>query len=217
MIQYGIDSIPIINNKSSLVNKVLIRYYREMKTKLIYHYIERLSNLLRNEIRREGIVHGLQPVQLEALQYLSMCNRYSDTPMAVTEYLGQTKGTVSQSLKVLEKKGFLTKHGDKNDKRITHMKVSVTGKQLLKEIIPPPLFAHACKNLNEPSEIQIVTNLRELLQAVQRSNEMKSFGVCRTCRYNLKKKEGSFFCDLTKETLSQREVQLICREYEDAN
>ncbi len=206
-----------INNKSSLVNKVLIRYYSEMKTKLIYDYIERLSNLLRNEMRCEGMVHGLQPVQLEALQYLSMCNRYSDTPMAVTEYLGQTKGTVSQSLKILEEKGFLTKHGDKDDKRIIHMKVSVTGKQLLKKIIPPPLFAHACENLNEQSETQIVTNLRELLQAVQRSNEMKYFGVCRTCRYNQKKKEGRFFCDLTKEALSQGDVQLICREYQDAD
>jgi DNA-binding MarR family transcriptional regulator len=51
-----------------------------------------------------GAAHGLQPVQLEVLNYLSSCNRYSDTPMAVTEYLGQTKGTVSQTIKTLEKK-----------------------------------------------------------------------------------------------------------------
>jgi DNA-binding MarR family transcriptional regulator len=196
-----------------LVNKVSIRYHIGMKTKQIYDYIERLSNLLRNDMRREGAEHGLQPVQLEALNYLSICNRYSDTPMGVTEYLGQTKGTVSQSLKVLEKKAFLTKHADKNDRRITHLKVSSTGEQLLKKSIPAPLFTHACEHLNEQSETQIVTGLKELLQAVQRSNGMKSFGVCHTCRYNQKNEDRSFFCDLTKESLSQSDVQLICREH----
>jgi len=186
-----------------------------METKKIYDYVERLSNLLRNETRREGSEYGLQPVQLEALHYLSICNRYSDTPMGVTEYLGQTKGTVSQSLKVLEKKRFLTKHTDKNDKRITHLKVSRSGKILLKQSIPPPLFTHACEHLNELSKTQIVTGLKELLQVVQRSNGMKSFGVCRTCRYNLKNEDGSYFCDLTKEPLSQSDVQLLCREHEN--
>jgi len=193
----------------------LIRYYGNMKTKQIYGYIERLSNLLRNEMRREGADYALQPVQLEALHYLSMCNRYSDTPMGVTEYLGQTKGTVSQSLKVLEKKAFLTKHADKNDKRITHLKVSSAGEKLLKKSIPAPLFTHACEHLNEQSKAQIITGLKELLQAVQRSNGMKSFGVCRTCRYNQKNKDGSYFCGLTREPLSQSDVQLICREHEN--
>jgi len=186
-----------------------------MKTKLIYDYIERLSNLLRNEARREGAEYGLQPVQLEALHYLSICSRYSDTPMGVTEYLGQTKGTVSQSLNVLEKKGFLTKHADHNDKRITHLKVSGTGEQLLKIAIPAPLFIRACEHLSEQSKNQIVNGLKELLQAVQRSNGMKSFGVCRTCRYNQKNEDGSYFCDLTKESLSWSDVQLVCREHEN--
>ena len=71
--------------------------------------LERLNNLLRMEMRAFGLSYGLLPVQIEALTYLTRCNRYSDTPQAVTEYLGLTKGTVSQSLKVLEQKGFFGK------------------------------------------------------------------------------------------------------------
>ena len=70
----------------------------------LFNIIERLANVLRQEVRAEGQSLGLQPVQQEALYYLSICNRYSDTTLAVTEYLGLTKGTVSQSLKVLENK-----------------------------------------------------------------------------------------------------------------
>lgn len=68
----------------------------------LYDYLERLTSLMRAWSREQPLVAELQPVQLSALHYLARCNRYSDTPLGVTEYLGLTKGTVSQSLKVLE-------------------------------------------------------------------------------------------------------------------
>ena len=73
-----------------------------MNTNPIFYTVERLSELLKVDSRQAGVEQGLQPVQVEVLHYLSICNKYSDTPMAVTEYLGLTKGTVSQTLKVLE-------------------------------------------------------------------------------------------------------------------
>ena len=48
----------------------------------------------------------LEPVHLATLRYLCNCNRFSNTASAITEYLGQTKGTISQTLKVLEKSRF---------------------------------------------------------------------------------------------------------------
>ena len=65
----------------------------------LYDYLERLTSLMRAWSREQPLVAELQPVQLSALHYLARCNRYSDTPLGVTEYLGLTKGTVSQSLK----------------------------------------------------------------------------------------------------------------------
>ena len=183
----------------------------------LYGYIERLSNLLRNDSRSSGAEFGLQPIQLEVLHYLSICNRYSDTPMAVTEYLGQTKGTVSQTLKLLEKKGLVTKQTDSKDKRITHLNVSSAGKKALKILIPSPIIERACEQLTEPSQTQIATALKELLLAMQRSNDMKTFGVCSTCHYNRKNDDGSFFCNLTQETLSIEDTTLICKEHQDVS
>ncbi len=185
-----------------------------MKTLLIYNYMERLSNLLRTDSRRGGAEYGIQPIQLEALRYLSICNRYSDTLMATTEYLGQTKGTVSQTLKVLENKGLLTKYTDDNDKRISHLKVSRAGYKLLQKTIPGPLLTQACKQMTTATETQIIENLEKLLLTLQHSNNMKSFGVCHTCRFNQKIKANNYFCNLTKEPLSGEETQLICREHQ---
>ncbi len=179
----------------------------------IHTTIERLSNLLRNEVRRAGSDSGLQPVQLEALHYLSICNRYSDTPMGVTEYLGQTKGTVSQTLKVLERKGYLIKTLDKDDKRVSHLKVTANGKRLLDKIIPTPNFTDACESLDKQSQKQVNETLKNLLRSIQQANGSKTFGVCKTCRYNQNNGKDGFYCQLVEAPLSSQDVKLICREH----
>ena len=188
-----------------------------MKSNGIYDHVERLSELLRVDSRQAGAKHGLQPIQLEVLHYLSICNRYSDTPMAVTEYLGQTKGTVSQTLKLLESKGLLSKIADLQDKRVSHLKVSSKGKSLLQQAVPSPIFIKVCKTLSDDKQSEIVTTLKELLLILLQENKMKAFGVCDTCRYNTKTKGGEYFCDLIKQPLTNDDIKLICREYKLAN
>lgn len=184
-----------------------------MKTNYIYHSIERLGELLKVSARHAGAEYGLQQVQLEVLYYLSVCNRYSDTPMAVTEYLGQTKGTVSQTIKTLEKKALLVKQPDSKDKRISHLKVTGQGLALIEENIPTNMFVKACKNLSQEQQDQIASSLQQLLISLIQSNDMKSFGQCSTCQYNSKSENGGYFCDLVKEPLTDSDTLLICREH----
>jgi DNA-binding MarR family transcriptional regulator len=175
--------------------------------------LERLANLLRAEARRSGAAYGLQPVQLDALNYLAMCNRYSNTPLAVAEYLGLTKGTVSQTLNVLEARGLISKTADAEDKRQVRLKITTTGVAVLRDGIPAPLLAAACSSISEVEREQVLSGLRTLLLACQRANNFKAFGACHTCRYNQRIAEGDYFCGLTQEPLSTGEVNLICREH----
>lgn len=94
----------------------------------LYDYLERLTSLMRVWSREQPLVAELQPVQLSALHYLARCNRYSDTPLGVTEYLGLTKGTVSQSLKVLEGRGLISKLPDARDRRSVHLRLTDAGR-----------------------------------------------------------------------------------------
>ena len=185
-----------------------------MENNTIFTLLERLSNLLRNEMRKEGSAYGLQPIQLEALHYLSLCNRYSDTPKGVTEYLGQTKGTVSQSLKILEQKGFIVKIQDVDDKRITHLHLTKDGEKILSEVIPSKAFSQIAQTLDATLQEDIAIHLATLLRGLQKVNNMKSFGVCNTCKYFVKNEDGSSFCDLTKENLSDEDSLHICLEHE---
>ncbi|PAJ72390.1 MarR family transcriptional regulator [Pseudoalteromonas sp. NBT06-2] len=184
-----------------------------MKTQFIYHTIERLGELLKIAARKAGAEYGLQPVQLEVLHYLSVCNRYSDTLMAVTEYLGQTKGTVSQTIKILEKKQLLDKISDLKDKRVSHLKITPKAIALIKDKIPTTMFINASNHLSLTQQQGISSTLQLLLTTLIQSNNMKSFGHCFSCRYNAKSGDSGYFCNLVKEPLTEKDVLLICREH----
>ncbi|EPJ43851.1 MAG: transcriptional regulator [Osedax symbiont Rs1] len=180
----------------------------------LFNYLERIANLLRQETRLEGQCLGLQPVQQEALYYLSTCNRYSDTTLAVTEFLGLTKGTVSQSLKVLENKALISREKDNSDKRVTHLKVTAAGREFLAHTCPPQKFNEAMAGLSASEQDETKVVLHKLLQKYQQATGRTAFGVCRNCKFNQTATEG-ILCGLTQETLSITDVILICREYED--
>ncbi len=184
-----------------------------MNLNLLYQLIERTGNLLRAEQRLAGKAFGLQEVHLQVLLYLSLCNRYSNTLIAVTEYLNATKGTVSQSLKVLETKGYISKKPDSDDKRVSHLLLTEEGQKIIDEVIPPPVFRDAIGSLTSQQVQDLKLNLTLLLSSLQQANQLRSFGVCQTCRFFTKEDNG-FRCGLTKESLRKYDASRICREHE---
>lgn len=180
----------------------------------IQQYLERIGGLLRAESRSLLAEYGLPPVQFEALYYLSICNRYSDIPKGVTEYLGQTKGTVSQSLKALESKGYIEKKPDTEDRRVVHLVVTSQGQKLLKKLNPLPVISQYSSQVDSKTIELLTYSLKSLLKQLQAINQRRSFGQCKTCVHHISHGQGEYQCGLTKEPLKEFEIELICREHE---
>lgn len=136
--------------------------------------------------------------------------------MSVTEYLGQTKGSVSQTLKVLEKKNLITKTIDSNDKRVTHISVTEEGRELIQSILPSPLLQSVSNVLSDDDIAKINLSLSTILRTVQHENDFKSFGQCVSCKHNIKLDKNNHLCGLTKEPLSTMDIERICREHESS-
>ncbi|EGU32548.1 MarR family winged helix-turn-helix transcriptional regulator [Vibrio scophthalmi] len=179
-----------------------------------YELLERIGNLLRNEARQMGNEHGLHPVHIEMLYYLQRCNLFSDTPAALTEFLGITKGTASQSITLLESKGLLSKNKDLNDKRISHLKLTEQGETLIHQICPPARFIPLLEKVENDSP-HVIMVLKQLLSDMQQGNDKASFGVCKTCRHHEVRSETEFFCQLTQMTLAREFGELICKEHDE--
>ncbi|MCK5478689.1 MAG: MarR family transcriptional regulator, partial [Methylococcales bacterium] len=119
----------------------------------IFEIVECMAALIRSEERKKCTELRLQLMHFEVLNYLSHSNKYTDTPAATASYFGMTRGTVSQSLIVLEKKGYLEKNQDENDKRVIHVKLLPSGLALLKKARRTELFNKATLLLKEDSSV----------------------------------------------------------------
>ncbi len=176
----------------------------------VFDLIERMSALIRSEERKKCTELGLQPVHLQVMDYVSRCNRYSDTPAALTNYLGMTRGTVSQTLLLLEKKGYIKKTADVNDRRMVHLSLLAEGDAILNKARPADLYRQASAIFNDNDNQENV--FVNALTALQKANKSQSFGLCKTCKYFTIIPDG-FFCALTKEQLSQIDSEKICQEH----
>jgi len=179
----------------------------------IYELIECMTALIRSEERKKCTELGLQPVHFQVLNYLSRANKYSNTPAAVANYLGMTRGTVSQTLIILENKGYIAKNQDLNDKRVVHLQLLEAGAAMLQQSRPSDLFNTATTILQgseaPPSDANV---FQQALTALQKANQSQSFGVCKSCR-NFSQKDGEFFCLLTQEKLTTGDSEQICQEH----
>jgi DNA-binding MarR family transcriptional regulator len=177
-----------------------------------FKLIERISSLLRSEERRKYATIGLQPVHGQVLEYLAKCNKYSNTHAAVAEYLGLTKGTVSQTIQILERKHYLDKHTDPEDGRVIHLMLTESGKQLIDELRPLDVFKNAESKVSRHEFDSIGQALQTTLGVLQKVNHLKSFGLCRTCRY-FSVAENHYLCGLTEQALDREDTDKICRDH----
>lgn len=174
---------------------------------------ERLARL----IQGDAYGAGLKPVQWEALRYLARANRFSRTPSALTAYLGSTKGTVSQTLNALVRKGLVTKSADMNDRRVVYLSLTAEGQELLK-VDSLQRLRFAIGEISEESLPEFTANLERILYAHIARNKGRAFKQCRTCRYFRVTPGGPapYRCSALDEPLQEEESLQICAEQEDA-
>jgi DNA-binding MarR family transcriptional regulator len=182
----------------------------------MYEYLERIATLIRTSVRKKGLEMGLQPIQIEALHYLSRCNHYSNTPVAVAEFLGLTKGTVSQTLLVLESAGLVTKEVDQRDRRVIRIRLTTKGDDALDQVIPPSTLKSALSSLQDHEARSISSAVEHLMITLQDGTGFKTFGACKTCVHHLKSRDGLRHCGLTRELLTNTDAEKLCREHQIA-
>lgn len=171
-----------------------------------------MAALIRSEERKRCTELGIQVVHLQVLDYLSRCNKYSDTPAALTNYLGMTKGTVSQTLLLLERKGYIRKVPDLSDKRMVHLHLVDKGYEVLNQAHPTELFNKASEFLKAHCPQLGDTPFVDALTALQKAHKSHTFGLCGTCKYFTASSDG-FLCGLTGESLTQADSEKICQEH----
>mgnify|MGYP000725325214 CR=1 FL=1 len=180
---------------------------------------ERTTELLTRFARliaADGYEYGLKPVQWQALRYLASANRFSRTPKGLTAWLGQTKGSVSQTISALEKKQLVERRSDAVDGRVVRLALTVKANALLAS--SPPMAAQMLSHLSERERSWLEQLIENMLRSQLATADQQPFGQCRNCRHFKHGgggKEGHF-CTLLEVRLSDAHSQQICIEQEAA-
>lgn len=171
--------------------------------------LERLARLIRQASRGEGLI----PVQWETLRYLARANRLSNSPGALARYLGATKGTISQTVGRLEKKGLLSKFQRAGDVRSVALALTERARALLKN---DPLLALAkdLDDLGNKTQRRMARGLGEILAKEVVRQKQPLFGTCPDCRFFREGGSGAGdTCMKDQAILSATEKSHLCIEH----
>jgi DNA-binding MarR family transcriptional regulator len=176
--------------------------------------LERLARVMRAREHEDG----LNPAQWEALRYLSRANRYSNSPGALTHYLGATKGTVSQTVMALARKGLIAKALRDGGRKSLSLTLTEKGRAALTRD-PWGDLAQSAEELGGKTRRRLQRGLSELLHRELARAGLRSFGACSTCRFFRERgrsddPRGPHLCMLFEDALSEDDAQRICREHQ---
>ncbi len=170
--------------------------------------LEQLAAQIHQAVREEAARHSLLPVQLQVLSFLANANNYSDFALPVSEYLGLTRGTVSQTLSVLERDGFITKRADDLHGRRMHLDLTAKARK----VVNGSWNTKVAKQLQLTGGAEPNHSIKVMLDAFQLLNQTNGFGVCQTCDH-FQKRGVAGTCGLTGDPLAAPQITKLCREW----
>jgi DNA-binding MarR family transcriptional regulator len=158
----------------------------------------------------DGWAQGLNPAQSAALAYLARANRFSRAPSQLADWLGTTRGTVSQTLKSLAAKGLVTDGPSPRDRRSIAYALTEAGRAA---VAHPTALTGALDAVPPDRCTAAAETLADLLRALLARQGQRPFGICRTCHHHRAGADGSAFCALLQVPLLPEETAQLCAEH----
>ncbi|AHD11577.1 MarR family transcriptional regulator [Phaeobacter gallaeciensis] len=171
--------------------------------------IRSLINRLARIDAAGGWSGSLNPAQYAALDYLGRANRYSRAPSHVAEFLGTTRGTMSQTLKALARKGFVQEQPKTGDQRSISYGLTAEGLALAEA---PSVIGAALSELEDQVAEALESALAATLRTALDARGGRAFGLCKTCQFH-DTGPAHGYCTLLNLPLQPGDRDLICVEH----
>lgn len=182
----------------------------------IVELVDRLSRIAHSL----QFAEGLNPAQWEALRFVARANRNSCSPGTLAEFMGSTKGTVSQTLKALESKGLIKRSRKEDDRRAVEISVTPDGLSLI-EKDPLGQIHDALSPFSDAEQRDVVSGLEQLVGIVQKHQNIPEFGPCLGCSHYqpeacTETNSVGCRCGVSGELFNSFELNRICADFSAA-
>lgn len=177
----------------------------------IIAYINRLSRAMRKSYNQIGFEEGLNPLQIQILEFLSRYNRKKITINYIAAEMEVSEATVSDSIKVLVERGLLRKTSDELDKRIRYVEITQEGKFLINKIEKKVQIQFPEMELKDKQKLVFL--LHTLTFEFFKSGYLTNARICFSCMYYERHKNNKHYCNLLKETLEPLGLRYDCPDH----
>lgn len=180
--------------------------------------LERLSRVFKVILWEEAKRTGMSPLQVQILLYLHENTRRPGGVSRLAMEFGVTQATISDAVRSLEEKGFLSKSIRPEDRRLKLLKLSLKGHRLAirAQRRRERVEAQAAAAPPQQKE-QTLRFLMELIRGLQEEGLLTDMRLCLSCR-NFETRtsangEGAFYCTLSETPLAITDVNFNCPEF----
>jgi len=156
----------------------------------------------------------LTAAQWAVLRYFALANRFSRTPSAFAAFHATTRGTASQTIKSLEKQGYLTRIRSESDRRSIRLILTKKARGILAND-PFESLVRAADSLPQNMQGHFASALQRMLGQVTHERGKPPFGTCTSCQYLEgdgcnRDEQTSYACGFASEPLLLEELDEVC-------
>lgn len=189
----------------------------EVESKIIVA-LERIAEAFRVLLWNETKQYGLSPIQVQLLIFIMTHPSQQCKVGYLAQEFNMTKATISDAIKVLEKKGLLKRETEATDNRSYIFRLTSEGKKITGKI---SLFAnplrHPLQEFTNEEKENLLSGLLHLIYNLHQEKIIAVQRMCFTCRhYSAGKKRGQHYCKLLQMPLQKSELRIDCPEHEYA-
>ena len=176
--------------------------------------LERISEVFKILLWEKAKLVGLSPIQIQILIFIAYHKQNLCNVSHLAKEFNVTKPTVSDAVRVLDRKGMIAKDFSSSDSRSYSITLTDLGIKTVDEIYD---FANPLKkqiDTIDPNELEnLFETMSKLIYKLNRSGILTVQRTCYGCKF-YQKKEDTDYCNLLQKKLFSQDIRLDCPEYE---
>jgi DNA-binding MarR family transcriptional regulator len=162
-------------------------------------------------VQSEDARSELTAAQWTCLRFFARANCSTRTPSAFASFQATTRGTASQIIKSLERRGLVTATRSERDRRSLCFDLTAQGRAMLRRD-PLRMLVGLIDGLAETERARFLATLSGLSSALAAQRDVPSFGTCRDCSH-FGTAHGAAYCACMAEELAADEIERLCASY----
>lgn len=176
--------------------------------------LERISESFRVLLWNEGKQHGLSPIQVQILIFLTFHEDEKRKVSYLADEFNMTKATISDAVKTLEKKDLILKEYAPNDTRSYFIHLTDKGQKISNQVANfTQELQHPISKLDDQAQKDMLQHMLGIIKHLNKANIITVQRMCFSCSYYQKKRD-QHFCKLLNQQLQSSEIRVDCPEHQ---